>query len=787
MKSKLVILLTVVAAVALMAPPGWAAITGSPHDLSGAATGIAKAGVCSPCHIPHGGGANRLWPVQSSTLAGAGIVGNLCASCHYSTGAYGGDGAVTDALSNAYVFGGSSHGVLMNPTGIPDQNPTYLDKSSLPYIDDNSGVLAGKTMECTTCHNVHDNGTNQPFLRLPIESLCSDCHANRHYVAGANVQGGAAPANWVIGNTRAGNPGSHPVGADVTSAWNGTWTSITINTIFENAFGTSTQAAGVGDWVAGGHLNDGTLTGGVTCVTCHAVHGQKIDLDNTGQNPAVNAVPNTNFLVIDQASSTPTATPAAISGRSVANGAGLANPLCTGCHNGSLSVDYGNASALAGSAFDPGASGYTHPLMGIIPNGEWVTAFPTFWPTGSTTTYNTGNTPVAICESCHTPHPLANQNATVQRDDIVAIGATNYGFITRDATADLCANCHLAGGNSAHHPVGMTYDSSGVGGGSTSPLVNVTGAAGDVLSCSTCHANSGAHNWTGMAVVGLDTNWKPLNNARSTVAATDAIADSMSVTCINCHNDMDSDAANFSPTMHALIGTEPQYQIIGQGTHYLGWTLDTPAVMSSNLQPRISSVYNTAGYAWSDSTNYPGANGGWPRFATDAGNGLGLVCESCHELQPAKNNGAGGHLLLADFVEGQNGNDPAGQDGLCVACHQPPGTHPTTGSNVSRTGAPLNIDTTKAWLTTYVSGSKDATWDIGNNKLSCDSCHQVHDANTQSAAFILDALDADVSLNATDYVPPGSIPDGTSFVPYYPDGTKPGDYATFCAYCHPYQ
>ncbi len=783
MRSKLVILLAVVAAVALMAPPGWAAITGSPHDLSGAASGIAESGVCSPCHIPHGGGANRLWPVQASTLGGAGTVGNLCASCHYSSGAYAGDTAVSDALSNNYVFGGSSHGLLMDPTIIPDQDPDYLDASGLPYIDNNSGTLADKTMECTSCHNVHDNNTNQPFLRLPMESLCSDCHNNRHFVSGTNVQGGAAGGNWVQTNTRANNPGSHPVGADVTAAWNGTWTSITINTIFENAFGTSAQAAGVGDWVLGGHLSDGSLTGGVTCVTCHAVHGQKSDNNNSGQNPPANLPPYTNFLVIDQQTENITVSPGAISGRSIANGAGLANPLCTGCHNGSLSGDY--ASALAGSAYDPGATGYTHPLMGIIPQGEWVSAFPTFWPTGSSTTYNTGNTPVAICESCHTPHPLANQNAIVQRDDVVAIGATNYGFITRDATADLCANCHLAGGNTAHHPVGGTYDSSGVDGSSTSPLINVTGKANDVLSCSTCHASSGAHNWGGIAKVGLDPNWVPLDNARSTTPATDAVADSISETCMNCHISMDGDPTNFSPTMHATIGTEPQYQIIGNGTHYLGWMLNSATVMSSNLQPRISSVYTVPGYEWTNTTDYPGANGGWPRFRPDTTKGLGLVCESCHELQPAKNNGAGGHLLLANFVEGQDGNDSSGQDGLCVACHQPPGTHPTTGSIVSRTGAVLNIDTAKAWLTTYVSGSKDATWNVAANRMSCDSCHQIHDANTQSANYILDALNADVTLGG-DYIPPASIPDGTSFVPYYPDGTKPGDYATFCAYCHPY-
>ena len=111
--------------------------------------------------------------------------------------------------------------------------------------------------------------------------------------------------------------------------------------------------------------------------------------------------------------------------------------------------------------------------------------------------------------------------------------------------------------------------------------------------------------------------------------------------------------------------SDESYQYLGLGTHFLGDTVGDPV---TELSPVTPGIY-TAGTAWT----IAGANGGWSRFRTGmAGQtGVGIVCESCHELEPDKNNSLGGtvengHLLLASFREGENGDEtapPATADG----------------------------------------------------------------------------------------------------------------------------
>ncbi len=472
----------------------------------------------------------------------------------------------------------------------------------------------------------------------------------------------------------------------------------------------------------------------------------------------------------------------------MAAGYGSYNSLCEECHNGAVSGDY---TVIGGATYtrDPGATGYTHPLDGITPNSNsWVTAFPgaglTAWPAGDPAVF-TQMTPVPICESCHVAHPAANDTAAADRNDVEA-GAAAY--ILRDTLAGICANCHTSAASpSDHHPVGITYDGSDV-----NYLANA-GGAGDVLSCNTCHSDSGGHNWSNTSAVGLDTAWVPSNNARNfTTPALDAVAASMSQTCMDCHFGADGDATTYSPTMHdGSSTTEPGYTYLGEGTHYLGNTTQIGSVMENatgagSLNPQLTGVYTTPGLLWP--TSIAGASGsGWSRFRqVAAGSAAIIVCESCHELEPDKNNSNGSHLLLANFLDGTNGGSDGtadGRDDFCEACHLPEGTHPMTGDTVDRTGSGLDIDVAgKAWLTDP--GANPPTWDAGNEYLSCDGCHQVHDANTASANFILEAPGTAANMATTDFS--GSAANATILVPHYVDGDKGPSHEAFCQYCHGY-
>lgn len=774
-------------ATALWTGTAGAGIPGSAHD-----TAAGAAGACSACHIPHGGGAQRLWPTGAGTGTYTGVVAPLCASCHSTTGGY--SGSMANAASDGYVYGALSHGSLMSQTAPPWS--TDVASSGLPYASQ------ATNFECTTCHDVHNDPAatnptgNRPFLRDTLNQICARCHTNRHFVGGNLSEGGTVTAGAWGGNAQVGqsNPGSHPVGNDITGDNFGGGSNIVIATqmrVLTNNI--------AGAWSLGGHLT-ANASGGVTCVSCHAVHGGQIDgQDNTAGQVSFSAfAPNTNYLAIAQAVTNK-------GGRTVANGAGGYNALCEGCHGGGA-----DPSGYAG-AFNPnpGAAGtYSHPIDDYPSNYDaGVTAFPgtgdSQWPAGGSagggpSTGGTNVAPIPICESCHQPHVAAE--IAGNRADVTADAGD---YILRDDYQNFCNNCHtstIAG----HHPVGVTYNGQGV-----SYLTNVTGVSGETLTCASCHAGpGGAHNWTAGGFIGLDNNWIPANNGRSTTQATDMYNTDMSKTCIDCHYGMDGDRASVSPTLGtsatASVGLEAEFQTLdaSMGTHYIGLVHTTD---NNWFNSPLVDIFSQTQTWLAQVTGYDNqtVGQGWARFGGNASAPV-LVCESCHELEPDKNVGAGGsgHLLLAAYGEGNNGDESGkgadastGRDILCEACHGvPSGTHALSGQTVSRTGTTLS--TTASWLRGTVLG--DAT--LGTNVLSCDGCHQPHDANTASYTFILDAP-ASVTFPSGSHATVGA---GTvestnpAATTEYPTATGSGGYATptlqnkggeftgFCDQCHVY-
>ena len=303
-------------------------------------TGYVNGGDCAACHIPHkAAGAKRGFPIEplAATQTTYGYIGAFCLQrCH--------DGTVANAnLSGSVMvnFAGGANGALPGSHGLNllaaggHAPSSTIVSSTLPYGHD----ARTNAMECTTCHNVHANATgdtSEALLTEDIDTLCDTCHTNR----------GAGDGSW-SGYGYANATGSHPVGTNVTGDAGGGASPIEWPTVFTVAYGTS------GAHNLGGHLINGGAGGsaGMTCATCHAVHGSQPDA-----NPPAVAATYTEDLLAAAATVGTTGT---VEPNMHGTGAGdTNNTLCEGCHG------------LTASKWNPGSGGGSHPVDAMYGTGE---------------------------------------------------------------------------------------------------------------------------------------------------------------------------------------------------------------------------------------------------------------------------------------------------------------------------------------------------------------------------------------------------------------------------------
>ena len=208
---KLLVVLMALALVAGLSSISYAAIGGSAHDFSGA--GWNSSGeICNVCHTPHNPdnpADGPLWDHASTTFSTYTLYSNaagtlqsspgqptglskVCLSCHDGTvalDAFGGVGGSTQMASTAAGYIGTdlsddhpisidynttlanADGELVDPSGDGDTDANTVGAAT-PYLPLYSGSL-----ECQSCHDVHDND-NAPFLRMSNSSslLCLKCH-----------------------------------------------------------------------------------------------------------------------------------------------------------------------------------------------------------------------------------------------------------------------------------------------------------------------------------------------------------------------------------------------------------------------------------------------------------------------------------------------------------------------------------------------------------------------------------------------------------------------------------
>lgn len=188
-------LLVITAALALFAAPAFAIVSGGSHDLTDNSVSN-KGEICVFCHTPHGAqsaafGDVPLWNIDSATANTSAVTGDseMCMACHDGTVMFTdvvkpGRGAL-DAGGYTYATFGNLSGDALGMTNDHPVNISYAAAEAAKTgefiaaasITNGAKLSTGGTVECFSCHDVHDE-TNAPYLRgtMAASALCLGCH-----------------------------------------------------------------------------------------------------------------------------------------------------------------------------------------------------------------------------------------------------------------------------------------------------------------------------------------------------------------------------------------------------------------------------------------------------------------------------------------------------------------------------------------------------------------------------------------------------------------------------------
>jgi len=751
---KKLLTLVVAAAFALTAYPVFAAVNSTPHDFTGGGTAY---GLCEVCHVPHAASsttAKRLWRLDRTITVGTtwtdSVVGDLCGTCHMSdalitttntssVAAHNVEATAYDSANTAGDGDPTSHGrVVATLTNTPH--------SGTPGVGDVLGGTAANRpymnltrMECTSCHNPHDD-TLRPFLRTTgsettISLFCANCHAGRY--------------NQAVGDTNTNGPGTpgrsmHPVDIQY-SDQTGNNAGSGITQLHEPDASLNTTVTATAWTLTGGKFQTDTAaplttadtvvgkTYQIGCQTCHQIHNPATTSDNSG---------DLYLLAFGNVPVFSTSTTVA--------GA----PLCEECHGGGAQR-YLN-SMYVGAATSTNLD--DHPID-IIPDGtpallNW--SLTTRWertPTSSTNDFwpypvggsyqlpgTAENIGRIVCTSCHSAHNGVS-GARLTREN---------GGPTYTPAVDWCYSCHketdTVPGN--HH---STQDFGKTGGGNW---------ASSQIGCGDCHVGSST---------GLNAHMGFFN-----LQVAGGSNDSSQL-CNTCHTGGTSD-----PVV-AVTGGGPipngHLSSLGTVTHYLGVFGNAANSINVKTGYWMGAVNNGRGASYSKyGSTTPGSIADTHNATASTITATStVVCESCHAVLYNAGDGSltGGwmiNLLLQNYedntpgtttgaVSGTSVGGPVGS-GFCVACHNqnqntggmgsstgfvshsivsnssavPANMHPMTGWDITRA---VDAGRTPTTLITADNGAANPTYADASgapnggsydaaNQMSCDGCHRPH-------------------------------------------------------------
>jgi len=440
------------------------------------------------CYACHG------YPNVNAPVAGLGTVGSFCYNqCHVGTGGLAGAGAAvnpgvvgtfnyatgvvtTAAAATAGSQGlASGHGMVWASLPATDSYTALRTGVNWPYMTTGS-------MQCTTCHDVHNNAF-APFLRAPLsmavnsaetpgalitDTFCVKCHS------------GTAAAGTGRYNLIASAPnGAHVIETGVDNLMtaralprHARQIAFKGGAVFMMATSWGTQLNGLAGptWNTGGKLGGTNATGKlVGCYTCHQVH----------MNSALAAPTGQKFSNL---------TSMAYTDNNLHTNAG-GDDLCVGCHG---------LAAAAPANENPGTTAYYHPVNASavstsitdLANALYTVTTPAAFSIAvniSNKVY--GATGRLVCTSCHAP---AHAQVPVANSMVLQPSAPN------------CSSCHAsaslwAGGTpNSHHVYGgsTNYITAGYVNPTYKPANDNLVDLANGLQCNDCHVfNNTAHNW----------------------------------------------------------------------------------------------------------------------------------------------------------------------------------------------------------------------------------------------------------------------------------------------------
>jgi len=789
LKKFLIVALSLILVLALAVTAN-AGVKNTVHDfqsgtaLAGFGGVTAQRGMCSYCHIPHSSKGDRLWPTAGAdSAARAGIIGVLCASCHVATSNSNNSrspcGAIDGVNRGADIYNTEKVNHVLVDDGVYSNNTNQNYTTAAPYSGTNQmgqantwpycgtqgEVGTAQVIECSSCHNPHSEaygqssltgneaggrlGYGNDFLRASFYNttagvaFCEYCHEEK-------TRGGLA--SNTIGT------GTHPVGATANAGDTAQKdihieseeraaliaSKIVSSVVYDLGIGSGAGTNGlIGDFGPGTHL---TLyrTGGVTCQTCHKVHGAPSSDYGTsmiqteigtqgsyyaGANKRAMGSSddgNVNILAVENDANGGTV---GYSYPTEGRTAGDYNDLCVDCHETTPSVGK-NWATIDGNerrtTADGGATNLDSHPVNIAPDGKSESGFdltvkdPTWYTTNNNWTdarWAGGNNVRGANGDLFAANGRYNGSGsapTNSRNEIVCITCHSLHDgepgtpILRAKSTDYCSDCHSYSIGAVSHPVGNgsamrdNPDAAVWPNGDNLPLADyylgtssLTSAFkhtnGDTttdMACYTCHA---AHD-------GVDGFML-------------RVTDDNSRLCTGCHTDIVNlgvGSENENPSNY--IAEYAEAATARLGSHYTG-TVSS----SSNYIGEARWAYSGK---WTDSGYYYDATGGevltMTRAQTAHWNGNGtytrMQCQSCH----TPHNAAAG-LVEANSIDG-NATNIDGNGGLITqADDNNTDVNPANGNDV-------NYDNTSA---TRMCSTPTSALLLGSNVESkmCATCH----------------------------------------------------------------
>jgi len=738
-------------------------------------------GMCSYCHIPHSAKGERLWPTPgSNTMARAGLVGNLCGTCHFTAAnndnspATGTDDQKVLRSTDVYNTGRINHVLIDDSVYGNNTNQDLIGGSTQfnqqniwPYCGTQGTTIATVRIECSSCHNPHNEsipggqslitgetnatlGYGNDYLRSAMYNrtsgvaFCEYCHEEKTRAKAAGPQNSIGTGTHPVGTTASAN---NPAQADIhiesderafLRANAPAASPIVSSVMYDVGIGQYIASATACDTGVYCHLT-GYNTGGVTCQSCHLVHGAPVGgqavqgangstltAGGTGttwdQGSSTGSYLGTASKVYLAASDDGYASILAIDNDANGGGAGYVyqtegrstgdyNDLCVDCHETTPSVGT-NWLTLDNNARRTGGDIGTdaHPVN-IAPDGRSEVGFDLTvkdpeWRNTVIHGSVAGNWTNARWAGA-TDTKRDNSFAAAGRwdGDSAPAGARNEVVcltchaihdgeagtpILRAASATYCQDCHAASLGAVSHPVGTGSAMRDNPDGATWPNADILPLAnyyqGDPASGTAAFGGRYASGTPGAITTNME--------CHTCHAAHDGVdefmlrvTDDNSRICTGCHTDI---VAGGGENPSNYIAEYQEGATARMGSHYTGTVTNTNQVSGETRWAYTGS--------WTDTTSTPRQTAHW---GTGGAALPRMQCQSCHTP----------HDAASGLVEDNS------YDGNAIGLGSVDFVHP-----LDDLGTNVNYDGTTG---TRMSATPYSALLLGNNRKSkmCATCH----------------------------------------------------------------